>query len=86
MPSPIQAATSRLAIMALVAAAVFGPGAAMAQQGPAEREAMQVCRADYEALCAGVPPGGGRILACLQQHVDKLSAGCKQALASLKTK
>ena len=41
---------------------------------------MQVCRGDYDRLCAGVMPGGGRVLACLQNHTNQLSAACGQAM------
>jgi len=37
---------------------------------------------DVQKLCAGVPAGGGRILACLKQHKDEVSEGCKQAMLS----
>ncbi len=40
----------------------------------------KACHDDYEALCPHVLPGGGRILACLHQHEDKLSAKCHTAL------
>ncbi len=58
MPFSIPAAATRIAFAAVVAASVFGAGAVMAQQpSPAqEREAMQACRADYEALCKGSSP------------------------------
>ncbi|MGA0599763.1 cysteine rich repeat-containing protein [Caulobacter sp. KR2-114] len=39
------------------------------------------CQADLQTLCAGVQPGGGRIMQCLKQNREKLSAGCKSALA-----
>jgi hypothetical protein len=39
------------------------------------------CGADVQRLCAGVQPGGGRILACLKEHKDALSDQCKQAAA-----
>lgn len=42
----------------------------------------QNCHDDYKALCDGVQPGGGHIIACLQQHVDKLTPACKTALQS----
>jgi cysteine rich repeat protein len=38
------------------------------------------CRTDVEKLCPAVQPGGGRIIACLKQHKDEVSAGCKQAI------
>jgi hypothetical protein len=41
---------------------------------------MQVCRSDYDRLCAGVRPGGGRVLACLQSHADQLGAACAGAM------
>ena len=41
---------------------------------------MQICRADYDRLCAGVKPGGGRVLACLHENAHQVSAACGQAL------
>lgn len=37
------------------------------------------CADDAQKLCAGVQPGGGRIVACLKEHKDSLSDRCKQA-------
>ena len=37
------------------------------------------CTEDAQKLCAGVQPGGGRVLACLKEHKDSLSDRCKQA-------
>jgi len=37
------------------------------------------CAQDAQKLCAGVQPGGGRIVACLKEHKDSLSDRCKQA-------
>jgi len=51
--------------------------------GPSEQamaEARAACGTDIQKLCAGVQPGGGRILACLKQHKDQVSDGCKQAV------
>ena len=41
---------------------------------------MRLCRTDYDRLCAGVQPGGGRILACLQSHAPDLGTACAQAM------
>ena len=42
---------------------------------------VRICAADQQALCAGVPPGGGRIIACLMRNQAALSPLCKNALA-----
>ena len=59
-----------------------GSWGASAQEGglfATERD----CATDIKSLCAGVQPGGGRILACLQQHVaaGELSVGCSTILS-----
>lgn len=38
------------------------------------------CKADLEALCPGVTPGGGRIAACLKANRRALSPECKEAI------
>lgn len=43
------------------------------------------CMSDVQKLCTGVQPGGGRIVACLKEHKDQVSDGCKQAIAAAKT-
>jgi hypothetical protein len=70
-------------------AAAFGAGllltgswGASAQEGglfATERD----CATDIQSLCAGIKPGGGRVLACLQQHVaaGELSVGCSTILS-----
>jgi hypothetical protein len=41
---------------------------------------MQICRGDYDHFCGDVTPGGGRILACLQNHAGQLSPACARAM------
>ena len=53
---------------------------AQAVSPQAVADAQAACAADVQRLCAGVPPGGGRIVACIKQHQAELSDGCKQAL------
>ncbi|TWB82711.1 cysteine rich repeat protein [Nitrospirillum amazonense] len=71
---------------------VLAPVAALAQSQdgqpahPAARAAMKACQPDRQALCKDEQPGGGRILACLRAHEDKLSPDCKAALATLPAK
>ncbi len=56
------------------------PAAAPAQPAAPEPSMQQACKADYRALCAGVQPGGGRIVACLNAHKDELTTACQEAL------
>ena len=77
----------RMPAAALLAALCLGlAGTAFAQQGSeAKAQALkQACAADYNAMCSGVQPGGGRIIACLKQNADKLSPTCRQALGDAK--
>jgi hypothetical protein len=41
------------------------------------------CRADDQAHCSSVAPGGVASLACLQQHAASLSGACQQALQAV---
>ena len=41
---------------------------------------MRACHADYDRLCVGVVPGGGRVLACLQGRASELSATCARSM------
>lgn len=63
------------------------PAQSPAQSPPAQMPSQQAvadartaCETDIQKLCAGVQPGGGRILVCLRQHKDQVSDGCKQAV------
>ena len=70
--------------LAAVSTVLSVAGSAQAQVSPQMRgeviALMQVCRSDYDRLCAGVVPGGGRVLACLQNHTNQLSTACGQAM------
>jgi hypothetical protein len=55
-------------------------GAALAQS----TDQRGACKADYDKFCAGIAPGGGRIVACLNGKRDQLSDACKAALDSRK--
>jgi len=63
--------------------ALLRPRSILARPGSPQISAdlRAACGADVQALCAGVPPGGGRIIACLKQHQAEVSDGCKQAIA-----
>jgi len=38
------------------------------------------CGVDVRTLCAGVPPGGGRIISCLVEQSASLSPACREVL------
>lgn len=43
--------------------------------------ARSACGADIRTLCAGVAPGGGRIIQCISSRAASLSPACKEVLA-----
>ena len=43
---------------------------------------MRICSPDRRRLCGDVPPGGGRIIACLAENAPNLSPDCAAALAA----
>jgi cysteine rich repeat protein len=50
----------------------------------AQRSAIRSqCRSDYQANCAGVPPGGMASLQCLQKNMSSLSSGCQAAVRAV---
>lgn len=66
------------ALLSLSALAAAQPAAAL------DEAVMTYCKADIERLCAGVQPGGGRLLQCLKSHKEEMSVGCAQGLAKMK--
>jgi Cysteine rich repeat len=72
-------------LAAFIVMAALAPPLAHAQTQPLQLRSealaiVQVCHADYDRLCPGVVPGGGRVLACLQTHTTELGANCAQVL------
>jgi hypothetical protein len=52
----------------------------------AQRSAIRAqCRADYQANCASIPPGGMASLQCLQKNMSGLSPGCQTAVRAVET-
>jgi hypothetical protein len=71
---------TKLSFFALSAVVLLtGSTGAHAQIFSSQRD----CAVDLKSLCAGVEPGGGRVAACLQTHMDKLSVGCSQILSKV---
>jgi hypothetical protein len=68
-------------------AIAFGAGLLLAGSSGASAQGLGIfdterdCSTDVQSLCAGVKPGGGRVLACLQAHVGELSVGCSTILS-----
>ncbi|WP_246657112.1 hypothetical protein [Methylocystis sp. B8] len=72
--------------MSLLLIAIFA-GVTSAQALPGNQipnDVKERCKADYAKLCNGVMPGGGRILACFQAHIDEVSPDCRDALSKMK--
>jgi Cysteine rich repeat len=46
----------------------------------AAHDVQTACMADYLALCGSVPPGGGRVVACMKEHRAQVSMACKVAV------
>ena len=63
----------------LVICAATAAQFALADDQPNLAAIRAACAEDAQKLCAGVQPGGGRIVACLKEHKDSLSDRCKQA-------
>jgi len=87
LPEPLPSTSLRtLAAIIIVTTTALVPSLACAQTVPLQFRSeamvlMQVCHADYHRLCSGVQPGGGRILACLQNHANELGPSCAQSMA-----
>ncbi|HOI17061.1 MAG TPA: cysteine rich repeat-containing protein [Geobacteraceae bacterium] len=45
-----------------------------------------ICAKDIEKFCAGVKPGGGRLIQCLKPHMDELTPACREELQSFTAK
>ena len=71
------------ASMATVMIALATPASSQAPTD-AQRSALRSnCRSDYQAHCAGVPPGGAEALQCLQKNVASLSSACQTAVRAV---
>jgi hypothetical protein len=77
-----QREVSMLRKIVLFIAAIFllTTSGAMAQMRPEARAVLQACKPDIARFCGQVPPGQGRIKACMKEHLPELSEPCKEGL------
>jgi hypothetical protein len=72
------------AVSWLLAAALATAAPAFAQVTDAQRSAIRSsCRADYQAHCSSVTPGGAEALQCLEKNMASLSSGCQSAVRAV---
>ena len=74
---------SLFASAALAFAALAGTASAQRPSQAQINAVRQSCRADYQALCAGVPTGGQEALQCLKRNAASASPPCQQSLAAI---
>jgi len=67
-------------VLIIGAILLLSASAALAQMRPGAMEAARACSPDIRRFCGEVPPGQGRIKACMKAHVAELSEPCKEAL------
>ncbi len=73
------------ALALVLLAALSGPAAAQSgSANEAQAAARRACRGDFQRLCQGVQPGGGRPLRCLEEHRAELGPDCRTALDAAK--
>jgi len=79
----IQPGGGRIAMCLKQHGSELSPGCREAIAEAKERinEFAEACKPDAEKLCKGVQPGQGRIMRCLAEHKDQLSAGCREKVA-----
>ena len=71
---------------ALLVTAIFMVATPAWSQAPTDTQRNAIrsqCRADYQAHCASVPPGGAASLQCLQKNMSSLSPGCAGAVRAV---
>jgi Cysteine rich repeat len=70
----------RKKVLTIAAILLLSASSAMAQMRPGAMAAARACRPDIRQFCGNVPPGRGRIKACMKEHIAELSEPCKEAL------
>jgi hypothetical protein len=70
---------SKKLVLAAGAILLLSTSGAMAQSAAA-RAVLGACKPDIRNFCSQVAPGGGRIKACMKEHLHELSEPCKEAM------
>jgi len=60
-----------------------GQGGSGEEQGQGPGKDIAACKANIEAFCKDIEPGGGRIIQCLKTHESELSAECKKTMKTM---
>ncbi len=72
----------KLWIFAGAALLIAGSAFAQPADGGGGGAVRQACQPEIEKLCAGIQPGGGRIMQCIRQHRAEVSDTCRSAMRS----
>lgn len=67
----------------ILAAGILVTAGATADFAFANDDPLRSCRTDYRQFCDAVRPGGGRIAACLKQHLAELSPSCRASMSTI---
>jgi hypothetical protein len=70
--------TKKVAITSAIL--LLSASGAMAQMRPGAQAVLKACKPDIARFCSQVPPGQGRIKACMKEHLPELSEPCKEGL------
>jgi len=73
----------RVLFLMTIAAVMLGASGSSAHPEMQLQAVRQACHADVQKFCQGIRPGQGRIRACLRSNKDRVSDGCKSAVAAL---
>ena len=67
-------------VLVVSAVVLLSAPAGMAQMRQGAQAVLQACKPDIRQFCSQVPPGQGRIKACMKEHLPELSEPCKEGL------
>jgi hypothetical protein len=59
---------------------LLSSAAGLAQMRPGAQAVLRACKPDIAHFCSQVPPGQGRVKACMKEHIHELSEPCKEGL------